>query len=87
MGGSDCAVLRRGERDDGRHDDAELLQRQIARVTESTRRQREFVGAIFNYCTFSWQGLCKYAFDLFDEDGSGPIDVHELGDLAKELAV
>ena len=32
--------------------DAELLQRQIARVTESARRQREFVGAIFIH--FGW---------------------------------
>ena len=39
----------------------------------------EFVAAIFNYCTHTWQGLCKYAFDLFDEDGSGFLDVNEVG--------
>lgn len=43
----------------------------------------EFVAAIFNYCTFTWQGLCKYAFDLFDEDHSGFLDTQEVIDLVK----
>lgn len=43
----------------------------------------EFVGAIYNYCTFTWQGLCRYAFDLFDDDQSGFLDVPEVIDLVR----
>ena len=33
----------------------------------------EFVAVIFTYCTYSFEALARFAFDLFDVDGSGAL--------------
>jgi len=38
----------------------------------------EFFVGIWNYCTMNHDFLVKFAFDLFDHDGSGNIDKHEV---------
>lgn len=41
----------------------------------------EFVSCVWNYCSFDLPGLVKFAFGMFDLDGSGMIEVHELREL------
>ena len=38
----------------------------------------EFLAGIYNYCTMQHDVLVKFAFDLFDHDGSGSIDTNEV---------
>ena len=46
---------------------------------------REFVVAVWNYCTFSNEGLILFAFDLFDLDNSGEISVDEMEMVVAEV--
>lgn len=41
----------------------------------------EFVAAVYNYCSYDWKALVKYAFMLFDHDGSGILEVSEVEQL------
>lgn len=41
----------------------------------------EFVCCVWNYCSYDLPGLVKFAFGMFDLDGSGVIEVHELREL------
>ena len=41
----------------------------------------EFVVCIWNYCSYDLTGLVKFAFGIFDLDGSGTIEVHEMREL------
>ena len=41
----------------------------------------EFLVGMWNYCTFTRDAMARFAFDLFDEDGSGEIDRHEMKTL------
>ncbi len=43
----------------------------------------EFMAGLYNYCTLSKTALEKFAFDLFDDDSSGNIEVAEIRTLAK----
>ena len=45
----------------------------------------EFVGSLYVYCTFSWDGLVKYAFDVCDVDRSGVLEVSEVEELVKSV--
>ena len=38
----------------------------------------EFIGSVFNYCSYDSRQLLKYAFDLFDNDESGILDIAEV---------
>jgi Ca2+-binding EF-hand superfamily protein len=46
---------------------------------------REFIMALWNYCTLGKSTLIIFAFDLYDKDGSGIIDCEELGLMLKEV--
>lgn len=46
---------------------------------------REFILALWNYCTLGKATLVIFAFDLYDKDGSGIIDSDELGLMLKEV--
>lgn len=46
---------------------------------------REFVVALWNYCTLGKATLVIFAFDLYDTDGSGIIDAQELDNMLKEV--
>ena len=37
----------------------------------------EFVSAIWNYCTYEEDELVRFAFNLYDSDGSGHLDIDE----------
>ena len=41
----------------------------------------EFVACIYSYGTYSWEGLCKYAFDVYDDDKNGELDTIEIEKL------
>ena len=43
----------------------------------------EFIAAIYNFCTYTHRGLVKYAFELFDEDKSGSLEVFEVIEMVK----
>ena len=45
----------------------------------------EFVIALWNYCTESKQSLILFAFDLYDEDGSGVISRSEFKRLLSDI--
>lgn len=45
----------------------------------------EFLAGIYNYCSMSNQQLQKFAFDLYDEDGSGEIGMDEVQQLIKMI--
>eukprot|EP01029_Cantina_marsupialis_P007690 TRINITY_DN1869_c0_g1_i1.p1 TRINITY_DN1869_c0_g1~~TRINITY_DN1869_c0_g1_i1.p1 ORF type:complete len:412 (-),score=108.95 TRINITY_DN1869_c0_g1_i1:274-1509(-) len=45
----------------------------------------EFVLATWNYCTFDKRALISFAFDLYDTDGSGMIDMTELKRIVQEV--
>ena len=44
----------------------------------------EFVVALWNYCTFTKASLLRFAFELFDNDDSGFIDLDEMKLLLRE---
>ena len=46
----------------------------------------EFVASIWNYCTMDWETLVRYAFDLFDVDGSGQLETKEIERLVCYVA-
>lgn len=46
---------------------------------------REFIMALWNYCTLGKSTLVIFAFDLYDTDGSGVIDAQELDNMLKEV--
>ena len=46
---------------------------------------REFILALWNYCTLGKSTLVIFAFDLYDTDGSGVIDAEELDNMLKEV--
>jgi Ca2+-binding EF-hand superfamily protein len=46
---------------------------------------QEFVIAIWNYCSFSQPALITFAFDLYDNDSSGNIDVSEGQRMLREV--
>lgn len=46
---------------------------------------REFVMSLWNYCTLSKAALIMFAFDLYDNDNSGEIDLTEVELLLKEV--
>ncbi len=46
---------------------------------------REFVIAIWNYCTFDLPALVLFAFGLFDLDGSGFLDGSEVQQIVREV--
>jgi serine/threonine-protein phosphatase 2B regulatory subunit len=46
---------------------------------------REFVTAVWIYCTFTKSGLITFAFNLYDLDGSGAINERELENILREV--
>ena len=46
---------------------------------------REFVVALWQYCTLGRTQLVMFAFDLYDRDSSGAIDFSEFNGMLKEL--
>lgn len=46
---------------------------------------REFVVSLWNYCTLSKAALIMFAFDLYDNDNSGGIDIEEVELLLREV--
>ena len=45
----------------------------------------EFVLCIWNYCTFELKALVKFAFGLFDIDGSGSLEKDEVEELIAQV--
>jgi Ca2+-binding EF-hand superfamily protein len=45
----------------------------------------EFVACVYSYGTYTWKGLCQYAFDLFDECKDGELDMAEVEKLVEYL--
>ena len=45
----------------------------------------EWVGATYLYCTQSWVGLVRYAFEMFDCDRSGQLENTEVVALVKSI--
>ena len=45
----------------------------------------QFVIALWNYCTLGKPALIMFAFDLYDQDGSGKIDFKEVECMLKEV--
>ena len=45
----------------------------------------EFVLCIWNYCTYELKALVKFAFGLFDIDGSGTLEKDEVEELIREV--
>ena len=46
---------------------------------------REFVIALWNYCTLSKATLAMFAFDLYDHDRSGVLDATEIRKMLKDV--
>ena len=46
---------------------------------------KEFVVALWQYCTLGRAQLIMFAFDLYDRDSSGAIDFEEFNTMLKEL--
>ena len=46
---------------------------------------REFVVAMWNYCTLGKSALCLFAFDLYDSDSSGYIETSEIKHMLKDI--
>lgn len=46
---------------------------------------REFVIALWNYCTLGKAALILFAFDLYDNDNSGKIDIDEIKLMLREV--
>ena len=62
-----------------------LLSHQLAGDPTLPEDFREFTVSVWNYCTFELKALVKFAFSLFDLDGSGWLDQEELEELVKEV--
>ncbi|KAG9403821.1 hypothetical protein AC1031_005314 [Aphanomyces cochlioides] len=45
----------------------------------------EFVLSLWNFCSFTRESLVRYAFSLYDSDGSGDIDVDEAEHFVHEM--
>jgi Ca2+-binding EF-hand superfamily protein len=45
---------------------------------------KEFVFALWNYCTLNHSRLCEFIFDLYDRDGSGILDKIELTNMLRD---
>jgi len=45
----------------------------------------EFCATFYLYCTFTWAGLVKYAFDITDVDRSGFLDMNEVESLCRSV--
>jgi hypothetical protein len=43
------------------------------------------VACVYSYGTYTWKGLCQYAFDLFDECKDGELDMAEVEKLVEYL--
>uniref|UniRef100_A0A7S1XLG3 EF-hand domain-containing protein n=1 Tax=Phaeomonas parva TaxID=124430 RepID=A0A7S1XLG3_9STRA len=43
----------------------------------------EFISSLYYYCSYNYDGLVKYAFDIYDRDGSGSLEVDEIHTLVK----
>jgi len=48
---------------------------------------REFLVALFSYCTADKTGLISFAFRLYDTDNSGMLDITEIQQLIREVYV
>ena len=46
---------------------------------------REFVVSLWNYCSFNKTALIMFAFDLYDLDGSGTIELDEAHTVLRDL--
>lgn len=46
---------------------------------------KEFVYAVWNYCTLGKTTLAVFAFDLYDKDSSGQIDIGEVIQMLKDV--
>lgn len=46
---------------------------------------REFVVALWNYCTLSHSSLIIFAFDLYDTDETGELSPDEVDNMLKDL--
>ena len=46
---------------------------------------REFVIALWNYCTLGRPALTLFCFDLYDEDSSGTLEVGEMRTLLRDV--
>ena len=45
----------------------------------------EFVLGLYNFCTFDNVSLCRFAFQIYDLDGSGYLDHDEIEKIVKDL--
>ena len=45
----------------------------------------EFVLGLWNFCTFDTASLCRFAFEMYDTDGSGFLDHDEIKFIVREL--
>ena len=45
----------------------------------------EFTLTLYNFCSFTREGLTRFAFELYDADGSGCIDMDECMAILKEM--
>ena len=45
----------------------------------------EFVLTVWNYATFTKEGLTRFAFELYDEDHSGFIDMDEMMMILRQM--
>ena len=45
----------------------------------------EFVLGLYNFCTFDNLSLCRFAFEIYDEDSSGNLDHEEIEQIVKDL--
>ena len=59
--------------------------RPIPPRAQGTVNFEEFVIAVWNYNTFSRDGLCKFIFELYDLDGSASLDVDEIKRMFTEM--
>jgi Ca2+-binding EF-hand superfamily protein len=45
----------------------------------------EFIFSIYNYCTFSWDGLVRYTFDLHDLNGTNELTMGQIHEMVSVL--
>ena len=55
------------------------------RGRERRARLRGILCYLYLYCTFTWAGLVKYAFDITDVDRSGFLDMEEVESLCRSV--
>ncbi len=46
---------------------------------------REFILTLWNFCSYDFKELCRFAFFLFDTDESGKLELHEVEDMVKSV--